>query len=153
MQLTLSPIATVREARVDPVDDRWAQETAWIELHTPRFTADALLGLQDFSHLEVVYFFHRVPPEAVVCGTRHPRGRQDWPRVGIFAQRAKSRPNRLGLSRCRLLSIEGTRLKVQGLDAIEGTPILDIKPYLQEFGPRGTHRQPKWATALMASYY
>jgi tRNA (Thr-GGU) A37 N-methylase len=109
--------------------------------------------LSSFSHLEVIYLFDRVPESKIETGARHPRERTDWPLIGIFAQRGKARPNRLGVSRCRLLSVEGTRLHVEGLDAIHGTPVLDIKPYMQEFGPLGQVTQPAWATELMRQYY
>ena len=86
-------------------------------------------------------------------GARHPRGRDDWPLVGIFAQRGKRRPGRIGVSRCRLLEVEGTRLQVEGLDAVDGTPVLDVKPVMREFEPRGVVRQPDWVAELMADYY
>ena len=75
------------------------------------------------------------------------------PEVGIFAQRAKDRPNRIGLSTCELVSVEGRTLTVSGLDAIDGSPVIDIKPYFKEFGPRGPLRQPRWATELMSGYF
>lgn len=71
---------------------------------------------------------------------RHPRGRNKWPFVGIFGQRGKGRPNRIGLSRCTIVKVEGTVLTVRALDAIDGTPVLDIKPYMREFDPIGTVR-------------
>jgi tRNA-Thr(GGU) m(6)t(6)A37 methyltransferase TsaA len=133
-------------------DDDWARERCIIELD-PRFGPDAVAGLGEFSHLEVVYLFHRVPDDEIESGARHPRGRADWPRVGIFAQRGKGRPNRIGVSTCRLLGVDGTRLLVSGLDAIDGTPVLDIKPYMREFGPRGEVRQPRWADEIMGGYF
>ena len=73
--------------------------------------------------------------------------------MGIFAQRAKARPNRLGVTTCRLERVDGLTLCVAGLDAIDGSPVLDIKPHMREFGPRGDVRQPAWATELMADYW
>jgi tRNA (adenine37-N6)-methyltransferase len=148
----IAPVAFVRGGRADPVDDRWDAEHCVLELDA-RFGAEALAGLDAFSHLEVVYLFDRVPEAAIETAARHPRGRADWPLVGIFAQRGKARPNRLGVSRCRLLRVEGTRIHVAGLDAIDGTPVVDIKPYMREFAPRGEVTQPAWATELMAEYY
>jgi tRNA-Thr(GGU) m(6)t(6)A37 methyltransferase TsaA len=127
--------------------------SAAIVLDASRFAPDAVAGLADFSHLEVVYHFHRVPEEKVETGARHPRNRADWPLVGIFAQRGKNRPNRIGVSRCRLLAVDGLRIEVAELDAIDGTPVLDVKPYMREFGPRGEVRQPAWSGELMAGYY
>ena len=90
---------------------------------------------------------------SVHVGSRRPRGNPDWPDVGIFAQRAKDRPNRLGLCTCELVEVRGDTLEVRALDAIEGTPVLDIKPYMAEFAPRGPVRQPAWSHELMAGYF
>jgi tRNA (Thr-GGU) A37 N-methylase len=84
---------------------------------------------------------------------RHPRGNKDWPEVGIFAQRAKDRPNRLGVTVCQVLSIEESTIRVSGLDAIDGTPVVDIKPWMAEFGPRGQVVQPEWSSELMKDYW
>ena len=65
----------------------------------------------------------------------------------------KARPNRIGVSRCNLVRVLGRVLTVRRLDAIEGTPVLDIKPYMVEFGPRGEVHQPSWSTEIMRSYY
>ena len=73
--------------------------------------------------------------------------------MGIFAQRAKGRPNRIGVSVCRLIRVDGLVLTVQGLDAIDGTPVVDLKPYMVEFAPRGEVRQPSWSHELMAAYW
>jgi tRNA-Thr(GGU) m(6)t(6)A37 methyltransferase TsaA len=119
----------------------------------PRFDDEALAGLEGFSHLEVVYVFHGVEPDTIVPGSRRPRRRDDWPRVGIFAQRARCRPNRLGVSRCRLVRVEGRRIVVRDLDAIDGTPVVDIKPFMIETAPIGPVHQPEWTRELMADYY
>ena len=111
----------------------------------PPYGADSVAGLADFSHLDIVYLFHLVDPARPVPHARHPRGNVDWPLVGIFAQRAKDRPNRIGVSTCELVRVDGDTLVVRGLDAIDGTPVLDIKPHLVEFGPRGPVRQPEWS--------
>jgi tRNA (adenine37-N6)-methyltransferase len=148
----IAPIGWVRAPRVAPRDDFWGAVTSAIEM-ADRFSTEALAGLADFSHLEVVYRFHGVPGDRVETGARHPRNRADWPLVGIFAQRGKARPNRIGVSRCNLVRVEGRTVTVQRLDAIDGTPVLDIKPYMVEFGPIGPVWQPAWATELMKSYY
>src|SRR5439155_16048582 len=123
------------------------------ELDPRRFTPDALIGLDAFSHVEVVFHFHAFPEAGIEAGSRHPRGRADWPRVGIFAQRSKNRPNRLGVTICRLRRVDGIAIEVEGLDAIDGTPVLDIKPWISGFGPRGEQCEPDWARALMAAYW
>ncbi|WP_137995001.1 SAM-dependent methyltransferase [Streptomyces vilmorinianum] len=147
------PVGRVVGGRGEVYDDAWGEVSAVIRLDGARFTEDALAGLDAFSHLEVVYHFDRVPPEKIETGARHPRGNTDWPRAGIFAQRGKNRPNRIGVSRCRLVGTEGLDVHVTGLDAVDGTPVLDIKPYMAEFGPIGEVTQPAWATEIMRRYY
>src|SRR5262249_1047166 len=102
---------------------------------------------------EVVYFFDRVPDAEVERGARHPRGNAAWPKVGIFAQRGKGRPNRLGVTVVEVVSREGRTLTVSGLDAIDGTPVLDIKPVLAEFLRRTAGRQQEWSRELMRNYW
>ncbi len=147
----MAPIGHVRGGRAAVEDDAWGSVTARIELDG--FDADALLALDGFSHVEVLFVFDRVDPDAVCRGARHPRGRSDWPLVGIFAQRAKDRPNRIGSTVCELVTVDGTAIEVRGLDAVDGTPVLDLKPYLPGFGPRGAVRQPVWARELMDGYW
>ncbi|HZR12981.1 MAG TPA: SAM-dependent methyltransferase [Acidimicrobiia bacterium] len=151
--VTLEPIGAVVGGRADAVDDHWGGVAATIVLDADRFPSSATDGLDGFSHVEVVFLFHRVDPATVTIGARHPRGREDWPAVGIFAQRAKMRPNRIGVSRCELLAVDGLALHVRGLDAIDGTPVLDVKPWMDEFGPRGAVRQPGWSRELMREYW
>ncbi|MBZ5574775.1 MAG: TrmO family methyltransferase, partial [Acidobacteriia bacterium] len=98
--------------------------------------------------------FDQVAEDKIERRSRHPRGNPAWPKVGIFAQRGKNRPNRIGATICRLLSVEGLSIRVQGLDALEGTPVLDVKPVMQEFLPeRESVRQPRWVHELMAEYF
>ena len=117
------------------------------------FDAEALDGLEAFSHAEVFFVFDRVADSAVVRGARHPRDNPAWPRVGIFAQRAKARPNRIGSTMVEIVGREGRVLEVAGLDAVDGTPVLDIKPVMKEFLPRGDLRQPAWAAEVMRDHW
>jgi tRNA-Thr(GGU) m(6)t(6)A37 methyltransferase TsaA len=151
--LQMRAIGLVRSPRSAAIDDDWDAITATIELDPAVLDGDATAGLSDFSHVEVVYVFDQVDPSMVHTGARHPRGNTDWPRVGILAQRAKNRPNRIGVTVCRLLAVDGLRLTVNALDAIDGTPVLDIKPYMAEFGPRGEVHQPAWSRELMGGYW
>ena len=151
--IILKPIGFVRGGRSEPIDDDWDQVEARIELDPAHFKPDATASLGDFSHIEVVFHFNRVPDDEIHAGARRPRGRADWPLVGIFAQRGKGRPNRIGVTVCTLLSAEGLTLRVRGLDAIDGTPVLDIKPVMKGFLPRGEIREPVWAAALMEAYW
>ena len=152
-EIALLPIGIVRSPIHEPVDDIWGGVTARIELDGSRFSEESLAGLDEFSHVEIVFVFDRVSEAEVERGARHPRGRQDWPKVGIFSQRGKGRPNRIGVTICRLISVRHLAIEVEGLDAIDGTPVLDIKPYLRQFAPRGEVHQPAWATELMARYW
>jgi len=151
--IAVTPIGHVVGGRTEAADDGWDGETAAIELDPDVLEAGATDGLEGFSHIEVVFCFDRVDEDAVCRGTRHPRGRTDWPAVGILAQRAKDRPNRIGVTVCRLVAVGPNRIDVVGLDAVDGTPVLDVKPYLAEFGPRGEVRQPAWSTELMSGYW
>src|SRR4051812_39447141 len=143
----------VRGGREVAEDDDWGGSRARIELDGERFTGEALAGLAEFSHAEVVFLFDRVGEDEIVTGARHPRGRGDWPKVGIFAQRGKNRPSRIGVSVCRILGVDGRSVEVEGLDAIDGTPVLDIKPVMRGFLPRGEVREPKWAGEIMERYW
>lgn len=151
--IQMIPIGTVRAGRGQPIDDNWDSVETRIELDPAQFTPDATASLGDFSHIEVIYHFDRVGDDEVQKGARHPRGRKDWPMVGIFAQRGKGRPNRIGVCACRLLSVDGLMLTLRGLDAIDGTPVLDIKPVMKGFLPRGEVREPVWAAEIMKDYW
>jgi tRNA (Thr-GGU) A37 N-methylase len=151
--IEVTPIGYVRGGRSEPLDDDWGPVVAHIELDPDRLEATATAALDAFSHLDVVFVFDRVDPTAVQTGARRPRGRADWPEVGILAQRAKARPNRIGVTTCELLAVDGLRLDVRGLDAIDGTPVLDVKPHMAGFGPRGEVREPAWAVELMEGYW
>lgn len=152
MTIELEPIGHVRSARGDVEDDYWGGTESAIEL-TAAFEPEALQGLEEFSHVEMLFFFDRVDPAKIVRGARHPRNNESWPAVGIFAQRGKNRPNRLGSTVARILRREDRRLHVAELDAIDGTPVLDLKPVLREFLPRGAVRQPDWPGELMQRYW
>jgi len=148
----IQAIGFVEAIRPHAEDDFWGGEEACIRLAEP-FTADALQGIVDFSHVEVLFLFHEVEPSKIATGARHPRNNEDWPLVGIFAQRGKNRPNRIGSTICRIVRVEGTKLFVSELDAIDGTPVLDIKPVMVEFLPRQEVRQPEWSHQLMRDYW
>lgn len=152
MNIPLTPIGTVKNTRLLIEDDHWGGVVSIIELNSS-FTEDALLQIEAFSHAEIIFYFHRVEDAKIEMGARHPRNNKDWPKAGIFAQRGKNRPNRLGASIVKIIKHKGTRLFVQGLDAVDGTPVLDIKPVMKEFLPRDEVLQPQWATELMKNYW
>jgi tRNA (Thr-GGU) A37 N-methylase len=119
----------------------WGGSRAIIRIDDTRFTLAATAGLDAFSHLEIVFRFHLTDPTDLNLGARRPRDNPDWPEVGIFGHRNMRRINWLGVSRCRLLKVDGLDLHVEDLDAVDGTPVLDIKPWFTEMGPCGEVRQ------------
>lgn len=153
VSITFVPIGRVACTRTAPGDDGWDAESSTIAMDPAQVGPEALLGLEEFSHVEVIFHLDRVAPERIEREARRPRSNPDWPRVGILAQRGKNRPNRIGATIARVVSVEGLTLTVAGLDAIDGTPVLDVKPYMREFGPRGDVRQPVWSTELMRGYW
>ncbi|HEV2363820.1 MAG TPA: SAM-dependent methyltransferase [Caulobacteraceae bacterium] len=153
MSWRLEPIGFVGGGRSEPIDDDWGRVCATIALDPTKFGPAALAGLAEFSHAEIVFVFDRVPEEEIELGARRPRGRPDWPLVGIFAQRGRARPNRLGVSVCNIVGVDGLDLTVQGLDAVDGTPVVDIKPVLSGFLPREAVREPSWAREIMKDYW
>lgn len=153
MPIVLEPVGIVRGGRAEARDDDWGAVEAEIVLDPARVSPDATIGLADYSHVTVLFHMHKVPQDKVETGARHPRERPDWPKVGIFAQPARARPNRIGVTTCLLVAVDGLTLRVRGLDAIDGTPVLDIKPCLGGFAPRGEVREPAWARELMRTYW
>jgi tRNA-Thr(GGU) m(6)t(6)A37 methyltransferase TsaA len=152
MKIEMETIGRVEAKRTEAEDDFWGGEESCLVLDE-RYEPEALQGLESFSHAEVLFHFDQVSPEKIVTGARHPRNNREWPAVGIFAQRGKNRPNRIGSTICRIVRREGRRLWVTELDAIDGTPVLDIKPVMQEFLPREEIRQPAWSRELMSDYW
>lgn len=151
-RLDLDVVARVRGGRAEADDDDWGSVEAEIVLDAA-FPETALAGLDQFSHAVIVFHFDLIDPEKIVIGARRPRGRADWPEVGIFAQRGSPRPNRLGVTTVEIVSVAGGVVRVRGLDAIDGTPVLDIKPVMSGFEPRGPIREPDWAREIMKDYW
>jgi tRNA-Thr(GGU) m(6)t(6)A37 methyltransferase TsaA len=151
--ISMSPIGVVRSTRKDPDDDNWDVEAAAVELDSARFNEAAFAGLSGFSHVEIIFHMDKVDPSKIETASRHPRNNPDWPAVGIFAQRAKNRPNQIGTTICKIVKLDGRSLHVEGLDAVDGSPVLDIKPWVLEFAPRGPIFQPRWISELMRGYW
>lgn len=151
MEIKLLPIAIVKNSRTEPIDDNWETIIADIELaeHIP---TEAFENISDFSHLEIIYYFDKVKKDDIVFSGR-PRGNPNYPFVGIFGQRKKDRPNQIGLCTVELIEHKGRKIKVKYLDAINGTPVLDIKPVFKEFQPKGQIKQPIWVSDLMKYYW
>lgn len=149
--INLQPIAFVINNRQSLEDDFWGLVTSEIEL-AENIPFNAFDGIEDFSHLEVIFYFNKADKAKIVYHG-HPRGNTQWPNVGIFAQRKKNRPNNIGLTIVKLLKREGNKIWVKNLDAINGTPVLDIKPVLKEFLPTEEICQPTWSKELMQNYW
>lgn len=109
---------------------------------------ECLEGLEEFSHILVVFWMHKVPPVRQPVGKIHPQGRADLPLVGLFATRSPYRPNPIGVRVARLVERKGNVLRVVGLDAIDGTPVVDIKPYLPRLDSPSDVRIADWAKKL-----
>lgn len=152
MKIALTPVAYVSNTRQQAIDDNWGGIVSEIRL-TDDFTEEALRGIEDYSHLEVVFYFDKADPAKTNTSSRHPRDNKNWPLTGVFAHRGKDRPNHIGLTFVKLLKKEGKTLTVAGLDAIHGTPVLDIKPVMKGFLPKEEIRQPAWADELMKHYW
>ena len=143
MPITLEPIGEVRNKISQPMRQGWGEVVS--ELVLKPELEEALEGLEQFSHIIVVFWMHKAPlyhPTKI-----HLQGRQDLPLVGLFATRSPHRPNPVGVSVVELLERHRNILKVKGLDALNGTPVIDIKPYLP--GDKvGEARTPKWVREL-----
>ena len=149
----VEPVAHVVGGRTEPTDDYWGGTQSIIRIDGVRFGPDSAAGLDAFSHLEIVFRFHLTDPTDLNLGARRPRDNPDWPQVGIFGHRNMRRINWLGVSRCRLLKVDGLDLHVEDLDAVDGTPVLDIKPWFTEMGPRGDVHQASWTSEMLGLYY
>ena len=139
-------IGTVKSPIVEPVDMNWGEVIAEIVLK-PEY-APGLLGLQDFSHLLVLTFLHEAKYVPEKHLRRHPQERQDMPLLGIFAQRARHRPNRIGVTAVEIVEVTDNSVKVRALDAIDGTPVIDIKPYVPVYDKKDA-TIPEWMEEMM----
>ena len=153
MNITLKPIGIVHNEMDGPHQGSWEETISIIELMEP-FTAESIQGLDSFSHAEILFFFDRVTEDRIQTGSSYSRKNPNWPKVGIFSQRGYTRPNRLGATIVRVLSVSDCTITVQGLDALNGTPVIDIKPVMREFLPPDREiRQPGWADEIMENYW
>ncbi len=107
--------------------------------------ADALLGLDGWSHVNVLYWFDRNDePRRRRILRVHPRGKQENPLTGVFACRAPVRPNLIALSVCRILGVEGSVVTIDEIDAFDGTPVVDLKPFTPSDLKAEDVRVPEW---------
>lgn len=146
------PIGVVKNSVRSKMEAGWGRVVSRIVLKK-KFSR-GLSGLEKFSHAVVIFWLHRTYEEKEpVQILRHPRNRSDLPLLGIFAQRARRRPNPLAVTVVRLERQRGSTLWVRGLDAMDGTPVLDIKPYFPMFDRPDKFRVPAWVGRAMQGYF
>lgn len=153
MEITLKPVAHVRNGRTHTGDEGWGEVRSRIEVEADYATG--LEGLERWSHVLVLFYMHHEPGDEAPPADwrRRPRGRADMPLTGVFAQRGRLRPNVLGVTAAKIEAIEPGALVVSGLDAIDGTPVLDLKPYAPAFDRVDGARVPEWFETLMRGYF
>jgi tRNA-Thr(GGU) m(6)t(6)A37 methyltransferase TsaA len=149
--VNFEPIGTIESPVREAVDENWGSIES--KIHLESSFASGLQGIDGFSHIIVVFFMHQSTFEPASDLVRLPQGRPDMPQIGIFAQRAKHRPNPIGITTVRLIEVDGNVLKVKGLDAIDGTPVLDIKPYFPAYDRVQGAVIPEWVERLMKGYF
>jgi len=152
MKIELKPIGFVVNGQQEMIDDNWGVMISEIQL-ADEIINEAFEGIETFSHLEIIFYMDKVKDEKAKAQYRHPRNNVELPKLGTYAQRNKSRPNKLGLTTVELLKRKGKSIFVKNLDAINGTPILDIKPVMEEFQPKGEIKQPDWTREIMKNYW
>ncbi len=149
--MEVNPIGTVFNGVRDAVDANWGDVVSEVRL-APEF-ASGLVGLEAFSHAVIVFLMHEARFSVGQHLIRHPQERSDMPLVGIFAQRARHRPNPIGITTVAIERVEGGSVYVRGLDAISGTPVLDIKPHVSAYDSPAATGEPEWIRELMRGYF
>ena len=150
MELTMRPVGRVRNRIADRKDRAWGEDISSIVLDEPYVSG--LKGLEDFSHAIILFYLDQARYDRKKHLQRRPQNRDDMPLTGIFAQRAKDRPNQIGMTTVEILSVTEDTLDVKGLDAVDGTPVLDIKPYYPAYDKREA-TVPEWVDRLMEHYF
>lgn len=151
MKITLNSIATIHNSVADKKDTGWGNDISEIIVNPEYQTG--LIGLNEFSHIIVIYYLHQAQFNPEKHLVRKPQGRADMPMVGILSQRAKDRPNPIGITAVEIVKIKNNIITVKGLDAINGTPILDIKPYFPMYDCKTGAKIPDWVELLMKDYF
>lgn len=150
MKIEMEAIGFVENDVKDKKDVSWGEDTSSIVLNEQYISG--LMGLDDFSHVIIIYHLDRAKYEKDKHLQRRPQNRDDMPLVGIFSQRGKDRPNRIGMTSVEIVSVSDDRLVVRGLDAVDGTPVLDIKPYYPVYDKKDAS-VPDWVDRLMEHYF
>jgi len=142
--ITLRTIGVVRNEIGQPIRRDFEEVVSEIVINTG--LTEALDGLEGFSHIVVLYWMHRKVSGEVPLKI-HPGGKRELPLLGLFATRTPNRPNRIGMATVRLLGRRGNVLRVEGLDAVDGTPVVDIKPYIPGYDSVTDTKVPSWITS------
>ena len=149
--IQFQPIGMIKSPVTKMSQGNWGSVQS--EIHLGKHYLPGLKGLEDFSHIIVVFYLDRatfIPSEHLL---RHPRGQKEQPKIGVFAQRTKYRPNPIGISSVELLSVESNVVTVKGLDAMDDTPLLDLKPYMPIFDKIDDARLPEWSGKFNKGYF
>lgn len=148
--IVMQPIGYVKNEVTQRKDTSWGEDTSTVVLNDEYKTG--LTGLEDFSHAIIIFHLDKAKYEKEKHLQRRPQNRDDMPLVGIFSQRGKDRPNQIGMTSVEIISVTDSTLTVKGLDAIDGTPILDIKPYYPVYDKKDA-KVPEWVERLMEHYF
>ena len=149
-EIKMYPIGFVKNNVENRKDVSWGEDTSVIELKEEYYTG--LKGLEDFSHAIILFYLDKASYDSKKHLNRRPQNREDMPLVGIFSQRGKDRPNKIGMTSVEIVSVNDSTLTVKGLDAIDGTAVLDIKPYYPAYDKRDAS-VPEWVERLMEHYF
>lgn len=150
-EILMQPVGYVSSPVTSKVDENWGMIISEIILE-PSFSG-AFLGLESFSHSIIVTYLHEAKYQKEKHLKRRPRNLEAMPLVGIFSQRVKDRPNPIGITAVEIVKVEGDVLEVKGLDAINGTPVIDVKPYYPQFDKVDDSKVPEWVNILMQEYF
>jgi tRNA-Thr(GGU) m(6)t(6)A37 methyltransferase TsaA len=144
VKINLAPIGFVKNSVKEPGIEDWRTVTSEIIIN--KDLREALSRIDEFSHIIVIYWMHKLPSSQRSIIKVHPKANQKLPLVGVFASRSPARPNPIGVTTVKLLERRDNVLKVTGLDAIDGTPVLDIKPYIPCDDSSTGPKTPGWLT-------
>ncbi len=149
-EIVMRPIGFVKNEVEEKKDVAWGSNVSVIELQENYY--DGLEGLEDFSHVIILYYLDKAEYLKEKHLKRRPQNRDDMPLRGIFSQRGKDRPNKIGMTSVEIVSVTEKNLTVKGLDAIDGTAVLDIKPYYPVYDKKDAS-VPEWVNRLMEHYF
>ena len=142
--MTLKAIGIIRNEVKRKPESGYSWQEIVSEIVVDSSLTEALDALEEFSHIIVLYWMHQVANTTQLPCRIHPRGNSELPLVGRFATRSPNRPNPIGKTTVKLLERQGNILKVKGLDAIDNTPVVDIKPYIPGYDSVADARVPPW---------